>query len=184
MTPQTSTNTKQVDHSTHNPKRTRVLSTILRLGTLISTLITTQLAYSDNTSTSLSTPASSPIVLQWIDLLPESDQHALSNRSNTLIDVPPLPDLGALETEQRPQWLELPIIGSKQSVSTYNQSYVELAGYSRPLPTVINGNDSTEKTISFLLVPELGADLTRYLPPPNQTVRVNLRSQARNHSSP
>lgn len=120
--------------------------------------------------TSLTALAADTRPIQWIDLLPESEKTAYLRNQRKLIDIPPLPDLGALSAESDNSWLDRQPIGSHQAVSKHNNRQIELVGY--PIPFSSRVQDS--QTLTFLLVPELGAGLYLPAPPPNQTVRVNL----------
>jgi hypothetical protein len=110
------------------------------------------------------------VPIQWIDLLPATDKAAFQAEQKKLVDIPPLPDLGALTSETDSSWLDRKPIGSNQVANKHRGQRVALTGYPAPLAAAAKNQD----TLSFLLVPELGAGLYLPAPPPNQTVRVNL----------
>lgn len=110
-------------------------------------------------------------VIQWADLLPDSDKAAYEAEKRRLIDIPTLPDLGALSPETNNSWLDRKPIGSHQPVQKHSNKQVEIIGY--PIPYTPAGGKK-QAGLSFLLVPELGAGLYLPPPPPNQTVRINL----------
>lgn len=116
------------------------------------------------------TMANDAIPIQWIDLLPESEKAAYLKDQRKLIDIPPLPNLGALSPEADNSWLDRKPIGSHFAVAKHNNRQVEIVGY--PIP--YSSKEPSSGTLTFLLVPELGAGLYVAAPPPNQVVRVNL----------
>lgn len=118
--------------------------------------------------------------IQWVDLLPESERTAYLKDQKRLVDIPPMPDLGALSSESDNSWLNRKPIGSDRSVDKHNNHHVEIIGY--PIP--FSNKTQNTQTFTFLLVPELGAGIYLPAPAPNQTVRVNLpKHLAEKHST-